>query len=278
MRGSETSRITAGCRTSRLASTIRLRERGFSVVPIDPVDGKKPLCPWKRYQSTRATLQELRTWFETRWPEANVGVVTGAVSRVVVLDVDGDEGRESLRQQGGVPLTPISITGRGMHIWFAHPGRMVANFAGRVPGLDLRGDGGYVVAPPSLHASGSEYYWEIAPWEATLAQMPGWLDDLVGGSVQGSIRDPLRLCGDIPKGRRNDSLFRLARSCRARGLSEPGTLAALNVENETRCRPALSQHEVRSLVSHAYRLPDRGDFTIHPAVSVDDLILRGLGR
>jgi len=121
-----------------------------------------------------------------RWPDATVAVATGAVSGIVVLDVDPRSGgSESLALLedlvGPVPATLTARTGGGgTHLFFAHPGGVVGNSAGRLagfgepfPGLDVRGDGGYVIVAPSRHASGGRYRWVDPP--ADLAPAPPWL-------------------------------------------------------------------------------------------------------
>lgn len=125
-----------------------------------------------------------RWWSRTPW--ANVAVATGAGSGIVVLDVDGMAGEQTLDElqevHGGLPETARAITGGdGMHYFWVHPGEPVHNTAGAAgrlgPGLDFRGDGGYVVAPPSAHLSGQRYEWLAGrgPDEAPLVAMPAWL-------------------------------------------------------------------------------------------------------
>jgi hypothetical protein len=107
---------------------------------------------------------QIRQWWD-RWPGANVGVRTGAVSGLVVLDIDPDHGGVEtlgrvLRIHGEFPACRTVRTGSGgHHLYFMHPGGIVRNDAGRRlgPGLDVRGDGGYVIAPPSRHACGGGY-------------------------------------------------------------------------------------------------------------------------
>ena len=117
--------------------------------------GKHPrIKDWTNQASCdKATI---RKWFD-QWPDSNVGILTGAASGLVVLDVDGPEGEESLKDLP-IPATVAVKTRRGRHLYFRHPGYLVRNFVGRRPGLDLRADGGFVVAPPSKHAEG-EYQW-----------------------------------------------------------------------------------------------------------------------
>jgi len=161
-------------------------ETGWSVIPIEP-QGKRPpktrgggRFRWGRYQKERADEKTAAAWVK-RWPGCNVGIATGAVSGLVVLDIDGPEGEAEIKRRGGLPETPTVTTGKGRHIYFRHPGGTIRNFARRLPGLDLRGDGGYVVAPPSVHESGRRYEWEIKPSQVDLADLPDWLAALIHG-------------------------------------------------------------------------------------------------
>ena len=126
--------------------------------------GKHPrIKQWQQDASTDA--ETIRRWWR-RWPSANVCIATGSTSGIVVLDVDprhgGAESLETLeREHGPLPKTPTVLTGGGgLHHYFAHPGKRVPNKVSVFPGIDIRGDGGFVVAPPSRHVSGKEYSWK----------------------------------------------------------------------------------------------------------------------
>ena len=131
-----------------------------------------------------------------RWPSANVAIRTGAVSDVVVLDVDpahgGDQSLDALlSHHGPLPPGPVVQTGSGgRHFYFAHPGGVIRNDAGRRlgPGLDIRGDGGYVIAPPSRHTSGSPYRW--AGPDRELPDPPVWLLDRLRETHCSATRPP----------------------------------------------------------------------------------------
>ena len=123
---------------------------------------------WTDYQRRQPNDTEIAEWIR-RWPGCNVGIVTGAISGIIVLDVDGTQGETELARLGDVPPTPTVRTGNGRHLYFRHPGGTVSNFAGKRPGLDLRGDGGCVVAPPSVHRNGATYRWEISLDDTPLA-------------------------------------------------------------------------------------------------------------
>jgi putative DNA primase/helicase len=168
-----------GTNSAQLDAFYKHLRRGWSVIPVSP-GSKKPLIRWKRYQEAPASREQIEEWLE-KWPDANPGAVSGMVSQFVVLDVDGSEGEKTLTQLGRLPRTPKVRTGRGWHYYFKHPGRPVRNFVGELPGLDLRGDGGYVVAAGATHESGRRYEWEVSPEEAPLADLPPWLFELIEG-------------------------------------------------------------------------------------------------
>jgi replicative DNA helicase len=128
---------------------------------------KQPLLPgWKEYQTRLPTKEEVNHWF-TLNPDANIGIITGKVSNVVVFDVDSPEADQYAEEQGGFPKTARVKTGKGDHYYVRHPGFHVNNQVKKKLDnieekldLDVRGDGGYVVAPPSIHGSGRQYAWE----------------------------------------------------------------------------------------------------------------------
>lgn len=130
-----------------------------------PSPGKHPRTP-NGFKDASTDSFQIGEWWE-KWPDANIGIVTGAVSGLFVLDVDlrhgGDETLAQMeRQYGALPRTAKVRTGGGWHYYFRHPGGEVRS--GKLgPGIDLKADGGYVVAPPSLHASGQSYEWEVRP-------------------------------------------------------------------------------------------------------------------
>jgi hypothetical protein len=148
--------------------------RGAPVFPCKP-GGKKPLTYNGFYDAT-TDLRRITTWW-SRWPGANIGIPTGERSGLLVLDVDLDAGgSESLvrleRVNGPLPETAKARTGGGgIHVFFRYPaGETVRNSTGKLgPGLDIRGEGGYVVVPPSR--TEGMYEWLV---KAPLAQ-PVWL-------------------------------------------------------------------------------------------------------
>ncbi len=163
---------------------------GYSVIPLQP-KGKKPLLEWKRYQQQRAKKEEISSWWQ-EWPEANVGIVAGAISGILVLDIDGWEGEQTIRYKGlYCPSSIISRTGGGnWHYLYRHPGFECRNFARQTGktlsrGLDFMGDGDYMVAPPSIHHSGNPYKWYVSPREAVPVEPPPWLLQLIQNQPRG---------------------------------------------------------------------------------------------
>jgi hypothetical protein len=145
-----------------LEAALQYMEYGFSVIPIVP-GSKKPLIKWEPFQKQRATKTQIISWW-SQTPDANVGIVTGEVSDLFVVDIDTEEGQENLNQYGFDSIvTPTTITPRkGNHLYFRYPkGHNITIGAGKIKGTDFRGNGGYVVAPPSVNGSGNLYSWII---------------------------------------------------------------------------------------------------------------------
>lgn len=142
------------------SAAIPYGRRGWHCFILRP-GSKVPATQRGLHDATRDHAQ-LHRWAE-EYPNANIGVRTGRVSGLVVLDVDGEDGFESLRalerHHGELPRTASVKTPRGgAHYYFAHPGGEVLCSAGQLGvGLDVRGDGGYVVAPPSVGPNGNRY-------------------------------------------------------------------------------------------------------------------------
>jgi len=106
--------------------------------------------------------RQIEAWWR-KWPDANLGIATGAVSGLIVIDIDGANGLATLQalvaQHGTLPRTAVVKTARGWHLYFAMPATCTPISCSTGNGLDVRGDGGYVVAPISRHASGHVYQW-----------------------------------------------------------------------------------------------------------------------
>lgn len=143
---------------SVLQAALDYHKLGWSVIPVSP-RGKKPLVSWKRYQDRLPTPDRIRAWFR-KHPDANVGIVTGETSGLVVVDFDVHRGADpkAFAKRFPTPLV-VKTGGGGFHYYFAFPeGETIRNSVGE-DGVDIRATGGFVVAPPSVHATGKRYRW-----------------------------------------------------------------------------------------------------------------------
>jgi len=246
--------------------------RGWSVIPIE-ARHKRPLIAWLDFQSRIATANEIKTWFQ-QWPDANVGIVTGSTSGLVVVDVDAQHGGlESIdameREHGPLPSTVAAVTGGGgRHLYFAHPGGTLHNRVGIRPGIDLRADGGCVVAPPSMHPSGRRYAWAsgCAPDDVPVAVLPVRFFDatLVTARAGHGLTQWRRLIREgVAEGERNATLASLTGHLLWRGVDPEVALELLLAWNRMRCRPPLPDDEVARVVLSITRLHlrERADAT-----------------
>jgi hypothetical protein len=114
------------------------------------------------FKSATTDTHQIEAWW-CKWPDANIGIATGIVSGIIVIDIDGTAGLTTLRsllaKHGPLPRTEVVKTARGWHLYFVLPASCAPIPCSADDGLDVRGDGGYVVAPPSRHASGHVYQW-----------------------------------------------------------------------------------------------------------------------
>lgn len=231
----------------KLAAAVAYAAAGL---PVFPLAGKIPRTV-DGLKAATTDAEQVRSWWQ-RWPDADIGIRTGIESGVIVLDIDVQHGGQRTlleleRAHGKVSATPEVLTGGGgKHLYFRHPGVEVRNSAGKLGhGVDLRGDGGYVVAPPSVHENGRVYCW-TRPLERGLSEPPAWLLEDARRRRNGRA-EPVESV--IPQGRRRDALVSLAGTMRRRGMADPEIAAALHAVNDGRCRPPLPRDEVDELAS-----------------------------
>ena len=205
--------------------------------------------------------KQIAAWWN-RWPDANIGIATGSVSGgLVVIDLDRDEekGRDGYeilqewqRQHGQLPDTCQSITGRGGYHLLYRDTAEHRNAQALFEGVDIRGEGGYIVAPPSIHPNGHTYEWEQGPDEFDIAQA----DDLVREFLKGPKKEQEQYFHQpevIPEGQRVSTLVALIGSQRAKGLGEAAIRAAVQAENEEKCSPPLTDQELEQEVFPALK-------------------------
>lgn len=251
-----------------------LNDFGWSIIPIcTPLaagqceqhgwctsPGKVPLVAWARYQAAAASPHVLEQWWH-KWPTANVGLVTGALSRVVVVDLDGHTAQAEAERLGGIPPGPLSLTGRigGQHHLCAYRPDAPSVFAKRA-GIDFRGQGGYAVLPPSLHESGNHYQWAVAPDAEPLPGLPDWIDELARQAPQGETTPRARLDGTevegTQHGARNDTLARLVGAWRYHEHLDQDAAAKRALEYARKCHPPLEAREALGVVVSIFRYPE----------------------
>jgi KaiC/GvpD/RAD55 family RecA-like ATPase len=232
---------------------------GFSVIPLRPKE-KLPLFSWAEFQKRRANESEITKWW-TDYPHANIGIVTGKVSSVAVVDLDGPLGIAN-GMRLALPATMTSLTGEGRQLFYRYR-EGVCNSASEVAEkVDVRGEGGYVVAPPSIHPNGKRYQWldsvysvnRLKPFPV-LASAPipiarpssqlgtTWIQDALNG---------------LKEGNRDATFARIVGRLHHSGL-DPVTIRALLLPHAVRCSFADLDKVVRSITRYDREEPPTGN-------------------
>ncbi len=211
-------------------------------------DSKAPLIPWTKYQTGRPTPEEITEWFK-KWPKANIAIVTGKVSGIVVVDFDSDEAIAWARSKGILETAQVA-TNRGLHAYYKYPetGHIRNSVKINNMAIDIRSDGGYVIAPPSLHLAGFPYKWERPFHE--IAPLPEIFIDIVGDK-KGSV-DLKPLYSGAKKGSRNDTLARLCGSWVNDGLNYEECLEMAETWNQKN-NPPLPKEEIERTIKSIIR-------------------------
>jgi len=219
-------------------------ELGWSVIPVGR--NKKPLIEWKKYQTERPTSEAVQEWF-TKFPQTNIAVVTGKISNLVIIDIDPRHGGNEERFKD--IITVKSRTGGGgMHIYFQFEGG-IENKAGIQEGIDVRGEGGYAVLPPSDHESGNCYEWILSPDDISLAVLPDFIKDWINAGGKEGRSNAAEIINGVPEGQRNNSAASVAGKLLVKypqGEWESEVWPLLEGWN-SKNSPPLSENELRSV-------------------------------
>jgi hypothetical protein len=271
---------TSGHSTELLRHALLYASLGFPVFPLHSIRNGLCTCgkadcaaPGKHPRFDAAQLpngvqdattnqDEIGMWWMYLWPDANIGIATG--HGMFALDIDPKHGGSEslaalLHEYGQLPDTASVITGGGgEHHYFpcGETAPCPKNSAGKLgPGLDIRGSGGYVVAPPSLHHSGGSYTWELSSHiaEVEMAPAPEWLLKLASSAAPEA--PALDGSSPIPEGQRNNTLASIAGSMRQRGLSPEEIVPSLLAVNASRSKPPLPEPDVRRIAQSVGRYP-----------------------
>lgn len=244
-----------------LEAALKYAKMGWAVFPCSP-DTKKPLTP-HGCKDAKKDLGAIRAWWQ-RYPNASIAVATGSMSNLIMIDedldeIEGKDGPHNMmlweRENGDLPETVVVITGRGgRHRYFKYYKDDIRNRAGIIKDVDVRGEGGYAILPPSHHPNGTLYEWESSPDEIEIAEVDeNVLKFLAIGKEIKEKGQKLKLDNVIQSGQRNTTMHKLACSLQAQGLKDNAIMAAVQQENENRCNPPLSEDEVTTIVKSALK-------------------------
>ena len=250
------------------AAALDYVNRGLAVIPVAP-GGKVPVTK-RGVNDWTDNPEQVKAWWGIGEHEGqpyadqnrNVGIVCGQVSNgLVCIDLDlhdNVDGRETLKtwqtEHGDLPETITQITGGGGLQMFYRADREIRPSVNSELGVDIRGDGSFAVAPPSLHPSGEHYDWSVSPDDCDIAdadsQVYAFIDYVrprhsSGG--EGGRKEPFALPDEIDNGR-NDTLFRYASSLREKGLDIDSIKTLVLKANSERCKPPLPVHELERTV------------------------------
>lgn len=238
------------------ALVLRMADNGFRLFPIEK-QGKHPLL---RKWPERATCDAntLRAWMQ-EYPGCNWALACGAASGVFVLDVDGPEGEAAISrligQHGNDWTETLKVkTARGMHLYFKYPECTIRNSTSKLAqGLDVRGEGGYVLVPPSVHPGGLIYCWAESGEGTQILPAPAWLLEMLTAPARRMSPTSEGGVDIIPEGQRNATLAKLAGAMRRPGMTPQAIEIALLAENAGRCCPPLPETEVREIAKSVSR-------------------------
>ena len=238
---------------------LRYLELGFSVIPVDSQNKRGAPFPWKEFQERRASESEVKDWWGVKYKRHGIAIVTGAISKKIVLDLDrhGEQDGIAVAESlyGWEPGGAYARTGgNGIHDYRNHPGGLVKNMTGTgsiAPGVELKADGGFVYAPPSMHKSGQAYEWIVAPWDEGFAEPPEWLVKEIEAARTGKgdahHREWEKLFDGVSEGNRNAAASQIAGRYLAMGLSQAEVLMLLSAWNEKN-EPPLPPDELENVV------------------------------
>ncbi len=234
--------------SSTFHQSMKYREEGLSVLPVEE-GGKKPATHWKKFQQRQPTLGELRQWFDwdTRY---NIGIVTGQISGIVVVDFDDKERAREFFKRNKDIVTVIVETRRGAHFYFSHSGTQISNSTGS---FDVRGDGGYVVAPPSV-VQGHEYrfvkgyddFQKLNPMPELVAKKK------TNGKKVTDGKKYISAIRAVSGEKGHAATFRACCKLRDAGMSPQDALAALVEWNETNAEPPWTVGELLHKVNDVF--------------------------
>lgn len=237
--------------------------RGLPVIPLQP-QGKAPVM--KRWTDLKPTAADVGSWWASQ-PTNNIGLMCGTRSGLVDVetdihgDLDGEDSLSAWAKETGCDLGKpwrFRSGGGGIHRLY-RCGMPVKNRTGVLPAVDVRGDGGQCVLPPSLHPNGNRYSWLPGEGPDDAPDGPDTIPLELFALIQGDgTKGPLEVPSEIDDGSRNNTLFKFGCKLRQGGATAEEILAALQTYNTSRCNPPMDDEEVERIARSASRY-ERGD-------------------
>lgn len=253
------------------------RRRGFSVIPLR--ESRKPIEAWKRWQSEKPTTNQINDWWE-RYPSANVGIVTGKISNLIVIDIDSEEALKEVEKLTPDQLIfPIASTPRGewgQHRYFLYQEGARNSSSAVIKNIDIRAEGGFIAAPPTTTTKG-EYKWldGCGIHEVPLCEVPPGYNDLVMAkrkNKHGIITSAPAV--NLSKGYRDQTIFHLAHHLVKSGMPKENISDYLRVVAGC-CEPPFPLEDVQGKINSALDRADRGDKSL--SVEVRDFATSSTG-
>ena len=243
---------------SLLDIALSYASRGWRVLPVKENSKSPPLIAKWPVLATDDISQVKKWW--NKWPNANIGIATGEESGIFVVDVDprsgGDETLANLLELNSFPETSTVKTGSGgSHIFFKCDRKIKSSNGKKLgQGIDLKAEGGYIVAARSIHPNGNQYCWNNSKH---VADPPEWLLELIDSPTKNksvAIADN----GFIPVGQRNNELYRRGCSLRGKGNTRSETAREIHRINRHDCESPLSDDEVNQIIVSVETFINRG--------------------
>jgi hypothetical protein len=227
-------------------------------------DSKRSLVKWQEFQSRKATQDEIKKWWK-KWPNANIGIVTGVINNLAVIDIDTDEGKEAILDY--IPesiLTPTVETPKGQHLYFRCPDDELRGNVRKIQGCDLRANGNYAVAPPSFGFNGKQYKW-IIDLKTSIAPIPdAYLKHIYNSiySYKQNVTDSVTLFQD---GRRDEDLFHVANQLAKAKTPENEIRQVIEILGRN-CTPPFPEKEIDIKIESALKRIQKKEINIAETV------------
>jgi hypothetical protein len=250
-----------------LKAALKYADKGWAVFPVSK--DKNPLVK-NGFKDATTDKETIKKWF-SYYTGANIGIATGQVSGgLIVIDVDidenegkfGDESLEAWLDENDCyfPDTLTATTGRGGKHYYFHSSVPFGCKVGAIENVDIRGDGGYVVVPPSIHKNGMYYKWDDEDEEIASVDHEPDVQFFLYESFKNTVsdKDKFEIPKEAGKGSRNDTLFKIAASFQSQGMDNESIFASVKAYNLANCKPPLSDEEVNKIIKSVVNRYEKG--------------------